>query len=412
MVEDYGRGGYCMNNEFSKKILMVEYVRKYVPFYMRIYETFPKRLHEKVFEKLPIIDKKQMITEAGACLSLEYTGAYLKNELIHVHTSGTSGLFSEVIWHPKEMNRSLLGLWLLRKKYYGVSPYQKMCYYYWGQDNELFFKNKNSMGIARSSLYDGRGTEAYFLICKYNPEWMILQPSVALVLCEYAEKYGKPPALRYIEFTGEYLENAVRRRVEKIFDCYTSNQYGTKEVNSIAYECPCGKLHIMKDNVYVEIHKEGDIRNICVTTLQNHVMPMIRYKLDDVGNLYRNYHCKCGMVGDVLELESGRSNDMVICEDGSQKHPYMLMNIFHNINREMQGMIFQYQVIQKHIKKFIVRLVIDDEGLRDYIKNRIMKYFFVVLAVPVEVNFEFYAKYIPDINNSKLVVFRNEIKLQ
>lgn len=49
--------------------------------------------------------------------------------------------------------------------------YQKMCYYYWGQDNELFFKNKNSMGIARSSLYDGRGTEAYFLICKYNPEW-------------------------------------------------------------------------------------------------------------------------------------------------------------------------------------------------------------------------------------------------
>ena len=78
----------------------------------------------------------------------------------------------------------------------------------------------------------------------------------------------------------------------------------------------------------------------------------------------------------------------------------------------MQGMIFQYQVIQKHIKKFIVRLVIDDEGLRDYIKNRIMKYFFVVLAVPVEVNFEFYDKYIPDINNSKLVVFRNEIKLQ
>lgn len=42
MVEDYGRGGYCMNNEFSKKILMVEYVRKYVPFYMRIYETFQK----------------------------------------------------------------------------------------------------------------------------------------------------------------------------------------------------------------------------------------------------------------------------------------------------------------------------------------------------------------------------------
>lgn len=41
-----------------------------------------------------------------------------------------------------------------------------------------------------------------------------------------------------------------------------------------------------------------------------------------------------------------------------------------------------------------------------------MKYFFVVLAVPVEVNFEFYDKYIPDINNSKLVVFRNEIKLQ
>ena len=73
-----------------------------------------------------------------------------------------------------------------------------------------------------------------------------------LLLCHLAEKYGIWNNLRYIEFTGEYLELPLRHRVEAVFGCRTANQYGTKEVNSIAYKCPEGNLHVMSDNVLNE----------------------------------------------------------------------------------------------------------------------------------------------------------------
>lgn len=70
---------------------------------------------------------------------------------------------SEIYWNPKEMKKSLLSLWLLRKKHYGIEPRQKMCYFYLSNNTELVFENKNSLGIARSSLHDGREKEANFI---------------------------------------------------------------------------------------------------------------------------------------------------------------------------------------------------------------------------------------------------------
>lgn len=146
---------------------------------------------------------------------------------------------------------------------------------------------------------------------------MILQPGIALILCDLAERIGRPSALRYIELTGEYLETAVQRKIQQIFFCQTANQYGTKEVNSIAFECPEGRMHIMSDSVYLEIvSKEMDDRektgNICVTTLCNFAMPFVRFRLEDRGRIKYNVSCACGRCGDILELLVGRDKDSIV----------------------------------------------------------------------------------------------------
>ena len=91
-----------------------------------------------------------------------------------------------------------------------------------------------------------------------------------------------PPELKYIEFSGELLTDEVREMTKTIFNCNIANQYGANEVNSIAYECPYGNLHVMKSNVYVEIADEYDnaIKDECegrvlLTSLTNSVMPFI-----------------------------------------------------------------------------------------------------------------------------------------
>lgn len=47
--------------------------------------------------------------------------------------------------------------------------------------------------------------------------------------------------------------------MEAFFNCKVASQYGCYEVNSIAYECPFHKLHVMTENVYVEIVEDNQI---------------------------------------------------------------------------------------------------------------------------------------------------------
>ena len=143
---------------------------------------------------------------------------------------------------------------MLRKRYYNILPRNRLCYFYPSDEHiDDIVKKRYLRAYPRISILDDRKEQIYEDILSYDPEWMIVQPSIALLLVDLAKKYNRTPEnLRYIEFTGEYLEPKVRRRVETVFDCRTANQYGTKEVNSIAYECPEGNLHILSQNVYVE----------------------------------------------------------------------------------------------------------------------------------------------------------------
>lgn len=109
----------------------------------------------------------------------------------------------------------------------------------------------NSMAFSRKCLYDGTLKESYLKIVEFNPVWMILQPSIAVMLCNIIQEYNLeiPPALRYIEFTGEYLVDGVRQKAKDVFRCTVANQYSPKEVNSIAFECPeeiCNNILILE----------------------------------------------------------------------------------------------------------------------------------------------------------------------
>ncbi len=95
----------------------------------------------------------------------------------------------------------------------------------------------------------------------------------------------------YIEVTGNYLEDNERKKFEDIFHAKVINLYGTIETWGIAYSGKDHMLYTMNDNVILEIideygnpiqsiEKEGEI---VLTTLNQFVMPFIRYKIGDRG---------------------------------------------------------------------------------------------------------------------------------
>lgn len=360
-----------------KEYEMGKHAYRTVPLYYNLAEKQQIEIEQSSFTELPVVDKSLYVNTGMSMISSKYISEYMNQRLRYSRTSGSTGKFSEVYWNQEDYNRSLASLWIWRKKYYQIHPGNRLAYFFPANQGEQGYEViGHALALSRRYLSDGNLEEAYDKILEFNPEWMILQPSLALLLSNLAEKKGRiPESLRYIEFTGEFLEKGIRQQVEKAFACSTANQYGTKEVNSIAYECPEGTLHLMQDNVYLEtIGETEDEGELCVTSLNNYAMPFVRFNLEDRGRILRGKTCSCGRCTDALELFAGRINEWICCKDGTKLHSYMLVQIIHQANYEMDGLIIQYQIVQREFDCFEIRLVLEEQEsfleIAEYLKRR------------------------------------------
>jgi phenylacetate-CoA ligase len=123
---------------------------------------------------------------------------------------------------------------------------------------------------------------------------------------------------RSIITSAEVLEAADRELLERVFGCQVFNRYGCREVSVIASECPSHRgLHVMAEGLYVEIETPdgpaapGQMGSILVTDLLNPAMPLIRYRIGDMGS-WASGVCPCGRHLPRLEHVAGRVTDFLV----------------------------------------------------------------------------------------------------
>lgn len=104
--------------------------------------------------------------------------------------------------------------------------------------------------------------------------------------------------------------------VKKKFDLELFETYGAVEFGWLAFECNehCG-LHMTTNNMYLEIVDEegeqvsaGEQGEIIVTGLYNRAMPLIRYRIGDLG-IPSDEKCPCGRSWPLIKSIEGRIND-------------------------------------------------------------------------------------------------------
>lgn len=404
----------------DRKKQIVDHAYKTVPFYCD-----KKLLHEKIsdWDDIPIVDKNDLVMKNNAFISENYLGYFVRNELIYSQTSGSTGKCVDVYWYPADCNRSLLPLWMRRKKYYNINPHDKFCYFFTGRDLgnidvEIEYM-ETSMGICKSDLNEEKLVEILEKIREFGPRWMIIQPSIAVLLCQVLNKYnlGNIPTLKYIESTGEMLFPDIKRYIERSLGVMVANQYGCNELNSIALECPCGELHCFEENAIIEVIdsngnslSDGEEGELCITTLTNYAMPLIRYKVGDLGRIERN-NCSCGCKGAILKLVNGRNNDWVIDRNGSKINAYVFARCVQNVNRIVENAILQFQIVQTQIDLFSVNLVLDDGCDPNEICNLFLDNLYQSSLDAVRFQFFFHSKLFPDVSTGKLQWFKRDFEV-
>lgn len=420
----------------DKIINMIQYAFEKVPYYVRRLEKdaeLKNIIHnlknsneiEAEIEKIPVLEKEGILYDSERMISAEYS--YLNSKEIEmVSTSGSTGQCLAIAWNKQEMIKSMIPLCMERFRSYGIRPDDRFCYFYTlGKTYDSAVGNVNqeygeqSLGFSKVNLTSDRMAEICKTIMEFQPVWLILQPSIAGLLCRCFEKnkFDLVQSLKYVELTGEMITVDVRKDIQRIFGCNVASQYGCYEANSIAYECEYGNMHCLTGNVYVEVVdengkrvKDGSEGNIVITALENHAMPFIRYKTGDRGIIEHGMFCECRRKGPVLKLTSGRISDFAVMRDGTEINSYIFVRAIELVNIEYDNIIVQFQVIQNDYDRFLVKFVLNESIIEEGIGERMVEDLFLMSLTDerlydTEFEFEYYDELLPDERTGKLRYF-------
>lgn len=328
-----------------------------VPFYKN-----QKKNSVNNFNALPIITKEMVRLHPFDFVSSLYVKRYEQGKLINKKTSGSTGMCLDVYWAHNDDILASLEAWKYRRSWYGVSikdryiSFHSTAYYSnrLAEEDSLAIYRGNNLSLSKNLLTPNNIVEYFELIEKFNASWMFVQPSVLQLILKYASSKHLHVLnqLHYIEFTGEYLERDIDKYFKEILpNVKFANMYGTTETGCVALECPYGHMHILQ-NSKVEIldsdnnaigRSEG---SVILTTLKNFAMPLLRYRIGDIGCISPVSQCNCGFSGEDIHISVGREGDIISSPDGNDKTCYSLLKVVEYINDEFNSPIIQFNFVQ------------------------------------------------------------------
>lgn len=313
-------------------------------------------------EQLPLLTKESLLKNTEKM----YSSEFCKNKLILSETSGSTGdafvFFRDKNWDAAHRAAIWRGI-----NQHGVEPYDKNIYL-WGfiytpllrfkvrildyLQNRYRIFNFTNKGII-NFLKDVKGIR---FISGYS--------SVINKLAEISIKEGIFfNDIKMIKGTSEKIYSSYQENSRKAFGLPFVSEYGAAETGIIAYTCPEGKDHVIRENIIIEVINERAV----VTNLHSFSLPIIRFDIGDYVKI-SNEDCKCGRHSQIIKDILGRVGTDIF----GKKFQYPSLTLYyifkelalvHNVKLSYSG--------QQHFKG-ILDLIIFEE-ISDEIKNLIIE---------------------------------------
>ena len=197
--------------------------------------------------------------------------------------------------------------------------------------------------------------------------------------------------LKGVITTGEPLYDHQRRLISSAFHCDVFDSYRSREAGPLAQECELHNgMHINAESLYIETVQpanpeafEDGMGEIVVTDLLNYGMPLIRYKMDDMGIL-SDEACPCGRGLPILKKLAGRTADIFYTPD---KKCVTAGSLVLYLVDEAPGLLGQVQIIQDKLDHLIIRITSDPpptREIKEYQKNTVRRLFGEKMRVSFE----------------------------
>jgi phenylacetate-CoA ligase len=157
---------------------------------------------------------------------------------------------------------------------------------------------------------------------RYRPTLLVAYANTLGLFARYVQAQKiRGLTAKGIITSAEMLTPENRALIEETFGCRIFNRYGCREFAVIASECEAHSgLHINADNLLVETVSaagpcRGEDGELVITDLRNFAMPMIRYRIRDVGRILPGT-CQCSRGLPLMELSGGRVTDFLTATNG------------------------------------------------------------------------------------------------
>lgn len=388
---------------------------------------FYSSVNAKDFEKIPLVNKQIIKSNYDLFLSQniekrdEVLHALKENIIIENYvieksiynkyilewTSGTSGVPFKCVKSINERKMIALLLWKRRMAYDKTISAKKFYpFIHTGMRGGKYdIRNYDKENIRR--LYEE--IEQKKTVCIH---------ATPNLLKRHIQRSGLPidffrNKVPYIELTGHYLSDEDKKMFEDVFGATILNMYGLIEIWGIGYSCKCGNMHILEDNVFVEIIKEnGEKANrrnepgeIVVTALNQYVMPFVRYKTGDYGYISEE-KCPCGCKNKVLVLIPERKVNYLYrdgkYEDGTQCTKQIMRKIYwqHDFDEVM------YIFLAQRGKSNIFKIVLNDIKEKELFEKIALDIFYQIIK-DGSLSFEYVDEKLYDQMNPKGYIFVN-----
>jgi phenylacetate-CoA ligase len=190
-------------------------------------------------------------------------------------------------------------------------------------------------------------------IASFDPVLIQAYPSsiyaLACWLLANNQKYAGG-ALKGIVTSSETLNEEMRSKVERAFDCRVFDWYGQAERVVAIGTCEYGSRHVITDYGNTELIQDSDDKfELVGTGYNNRAMTIARYRTGDYVEL-GNSGCRCNRVFPTVKSVIGRLDEVIELNDG--RLIGRLDHVFKGMNNVSQG-----QVAYVGNDRFVLRVV-------------------------------------------------------